>query len=45
MIKLKKNASDILRFENRLKQKEGTLNETQREDSFTGGLFYYVDQR
>ena len=32
--KTKKNASDILGFENRLKQKEDTLNEAQRENSF-----------
>ena len=42
--KIKKNASDILAFETRLKQKEGTVDESQREDSFTRGLFYYIDQ-
>ena len=40
--KTKKNASDILRFENRLKQKEDTVNENERGLSFARGLFFYV---
>ena len=36
--KTKKNASDILAFESRLKQKEDTLNEAQRENSFHRGF-------
>ena len=42
--KTKKNASDILAFETRLKQKEDIVNESQREVSFTRVLFYYIDQ-
>ena len=42
--KAKKNASDILAFENRLKQKEDTLNENERGISFNGGFFFYMDQ-
>ena len=42
--KTKKNASDILGFESRLKQKEDTLNENERDLSFTRGLFYYLQQ-
>ena len=40
----KKNASDILSFENRLKQKEDTLNKNERGLSFNRGFFYYMDQ-
>ena len=40
--KTKKNASDILGFENRLKQKEDIVDESQREDSFTRGFYYYL---
>ena len=40
--KTKKNASDILGFENRLKQKEDTVNEYQRELSFFRGFFSYT---
>ena len=40
--KTKKNASDILRFENRLKQKEYVVNENERGLSFNRGLFYYL---
>ena len=40
----KKNASDILSFESRLKQKEDTVNENERGLSFTRGLFYYLQQ-
>ena len=42
--KTKKNASDILRFENRLKQKEDIVDENQRELSFNRGFFYYLQQ-
>ena len=42
--KTKKNASDILGFENRLKQKEDILDENQRGLSFNRGFFYYIDQ-
>ena len=38
--KTKKNASDILRFESRLKQKEDIVDEGQRENSFTRGFYY-----
>ena len=44
VIKLKKNASDILRFENRLKQKEDIIDENQRRLSFNRGFFFYMDQ-
>ena len=40
--KNKKNASDILGFENRLKQKEDIVDENQREISFNRGFFYYL---
>ena len=42
--KTKKNASDILRFENRLKQKEDIIDENQRGLSFNRGFFFYKDQ-
>ena len=42
--KTKKNASNILGFESRLKQKEDTVNENERGLSFTRGLFYYLQQ-
>ena len=42
--KTKKNASDILAFENRLKQKEDMVNENEREISFSRGFFFYIDQ-
>ena len=42
--KAKKNASDILGFENRLKQKEDTVNEKERGISFNRGFFFYMDQ-
>ena len=42
--KTKKNASDILAFESRLKQKEDTTNENERGISFSRGFFFYVDQ-
>ena len=44
MIKLKKNASDILGFESRLKQKEDIVDENQRGLSFNRGFFFYMDQ-
>ena len=44
MIKQKKNASDILAFENTLKQKEDTVNENERGLSFNRGFFFYIDQ-
>ena len=43
--KTKKNASDILSFENRLKQKEHVVNENERGLSFNKGFFYYLQQR
>ena len=43
-LKSKKNASDILGFESRLKQKEDTKNGNERGLSFTRGLFYYLQQ-
>ena len=42
--KTKKNASDILGFESRLKQKEDIADENQREKSFNRGFFYYLQQ-
>ena len=42
--KAKKNASDILGFENRLKQKEDIVDENQREIGFNRGFFYYLQQ-
>ena len=42
--KTKKNASDILGFESRLKQKEDTINENEKGNSFPGGLLYYLQQ-
>ena len=42
--KTKKNASDILGFENRLKKKEDIVDENQREISFNRGFFYYLQQ-
>ena len=40
----KKNASDILALENKLKQKEDTINENERGLSFNRGFFFYMDQ-
>ena len=40
--KTKKNASDILGFENRLKQKEEIVDENQRGLNFNRGFFYYL---
>ena len=42
--KTKKNASDILGFESRLKQKEDIVDEVQREITFNRGFFYYLQQ-
>ena len=42
--KTKKNASDILGFKSRLKQKEDIVDEVQREISFNRGFFYYLQQ-
>ena len=42
--KTKKNASDILGFESRLKQKEDIVDEVQRENALTGGRDYYLDK-
>ena len=38
--KIKKNASDILKLENKLQQKEDTINENERGNSFAGGFFF-----
>ena len=42
--KTRKNASDILGFESRLKQKEDIVDEIQKEISFNRGFFYYLQQ-
>ena len=42
--KTKKNASDILSFESRLKQKEDTINENEKGLSFNRGFFYYLQK-
>ena len=42
--KTKKNASDILSFEIRLKQKEDILDDVQRENALTSGRDYYLDK-
>ena len=42
--KTKKNASDILALENKLTQKEDTINENERELSFNRGFFLYTDR-
>ena len=42
--KAKKNASDILAFESRLKQKEDTVNENERGISFNRGFFFYMQE-
>ena len=44
MIKPKKNESNILGFENRLKPKEDVVDENQRGLSFNRGFFCYIDQ-
>ena len=40
--KTKKNASDILGFGSRLKQKEDIVDEVQRENALTSGRDYYL---
>ena len=42
--KVKKNTSDILGFESRLKQKEDIVDEAQRENSFNRGFNYYLEE-
>ena len=42
--KTKKNASDVLGFERRLKQKEDIVDEVQRENALTSGRDYYLDK-
>ena len=42
--KAKKNTSDILGFESRLKQKEDIVDEGQRENSFTRGFYHYLQK-
>ena len=42
--KTKKNASDFLGFENRLKQKEDIVDENQRGPSFNRRFFYYLQK-
>ena len=42
--KTKKNASDILGFESRLKQKEDIVDEVQRENTLTSGRDYHLDK-
>ena len=42
--KTKKNASDILALENKLKQKEDTINENEGGVSFNRGFFFYLHQ-
>ena len=44
MIKLGKNASDILAFENRLKQKEDIVNKNEIGINFNRGFFFCIDQ-
>ena len=41
---MKKNASDILAFESRLKQKEDIAGDVQRENSFSRGFYYYSQE-
>ena len=40
----KKNGSDILTLENKLQQKEDTINENERGLSFNRGFFYYLQK-
>ena len=40
--KTRKNASDILKLENKLQQKEDTINENERGNSFARGFFSYT---
>ena len=41
--KTKNNASDILSFESRLKEKEDIMDDVQRENALTNGRGYYLD--
>ena len=42
--KTEKNASDILALENKLTQKEDTINENERGLSFNRGFFFYTNR-
>ena len=42
--KTRKNSSDILGLESRLKQEEDIVDEVQRENALTSGRDYYLDQ-
>ena len=42
--KTKKNASNILKFESRLKQKEDIVDYVPRENALTNGRDYYLDK-
>ena len=42
--KTKKNASDFLGFQSRLKQKEDIVDKVQRENALTSGRDYYLDK-
>ena len=42
--KTKKNSSDILGLESRLKQKEDIVDDVQRENALTSGRDYYRDE-
>ena len=42
--KTKKNASDVLGFESRLKLKEDIIDDVQRENALTNGRDYYLDK-
>ena len=42
--KTKKNASDVLAFENKLTQKGDTINENERELSIFRGFFFYLQK-
>ena len=42
--KTKKNSSDIISFESRLKQKEDIVDEVQKENALTSGRGYYLDK-
>ena len=44
MIKLKKNTNDILALENKLKQKEDTINENEIGINIFRGFFFYLQQ-
>ena len=42
--KTKKNATDILALESKLKQKEDVIDEVQRDNALTNGRDYYRDE-